>query len=201
MFHEEIAPGPRERRFVFVALFLSVALAVAALVLAANPAAASTPAPGKTTARYEVAYMKFVIDHHAQGIKMGKLCVKKAKSKDLRDLCANIVATQRQESKQLQGWLSDWYGVDYEPQMKPGDARMLKRLASLRGYEFDAAMSKAFIRHHKQIITKSQVAMARVYHEPLRELATDIVRVQSAEIGDFSAIIMRAKLCQAGLCG
>src|SRR5699024_7584054 len=82
--------------------------------------AASAPAQGPMAANYEIRFMEGMIDHHMMAVMTGELCIEKAVHEELRSLCEQIVGTQIQEIQTMQSWLSDWYGVSYEPQMKPG---------------------------------------------------------------------------------
>jgi uncharacterized protein (DUF305 family) len=97
----------------------------------------SGPAPDREVAKFEVRYMTFSIDHHTVGIKMAELCVSKAVHNELRDLCRRAIESQRREIDQLHTWLDQWYGLDYEPEIKKSDTRMLERLAALNSKKFE----------------------------------------------------------------
>ena len=140
-------------------------------------------------ARLEIRYMKFTIDHHAMGVQMAQMCQEKAVSGDLKDLCARIEEVQSQEIVQLQGYLKEWYGIDYQPQMSQGDQRQMERLERLSWAAFDIAISRMFIRHHEQIIRVSVRAHDRFIHPELKEFAHQVINAQSREIGEFLAII------------
>ncbi len=115
--------------------------------------------------------------------------MQKATIAELRSLCERIIAAQSREIEELQRWLADWYGSRYEPQMQQRDRRMLENLALLSGDEFNIEISKMFIRHHHQIIVRSETALKRVYHDQLRDLAQNIITTQSREIEEFRGIL------------
>ena len=156
----------------------------------------SGPAPDKATAKFEIDFMKGMIDHHAMAVQMANICLQKAIHPELRSLCQNIIAAQQQEIAEMQTWLSSWYGITYSPQMKPGDMRMMERLASLSGAEFEIEFMQMMIKHHLKAIKEASKCVERVYHEELRELCENIITTQAAEIEQ-----MRNWLCQwYGIC-
>ena len=147
---------------------------------AAQPA--STPAPDKQTAKFEIDFMQGMIDHHAMAVAMAELCVQKAIHEELRQLCGDIIAAQSAEIQQMQGWLQEWYGVSYEPRMTNGAMRQMEKLASLSGAEFEIAFMEQMIRHHEAAIKEARTCLRRAYHVELRQLCENIIATQSAEI-------------------
>lgn len=105
-------------------------------------------------------------------------------------MCEEIAASQAAEIEQMQGWLLDWYGVEHEPQMKPGDQRMMEHLAELECEEFEIEFMEMMIRHHPRAIREAGIALRRAYHPELLALAESILETQSAEIAQ-----MRTWLC------
>lgn len=164
-------------------------LAALGFAVTATTARAAEPAPTREQQRAEVEYMKFVADHHLMGTLMAELCENKAVSGRLERLCRRIDRAQSREIGLLEGWLDGWYGIDYSPDISEADAADLYDLAGLRGAEFDVALSRMFIEHHKQIIERSRAVLPKLYHKKLRQLAEDIIRTQSREIKEFEAVI------------
>lgn len=148
---------------------------------------ARSPAPDAATARFEVDYIEFTINHHGMGVMMDALCVEKALHEVLRHMCQQGIETQQREIRLSQGWLQAWYGKTHKPQMKPEDRRMLARLAALTGPEFEFEFIKMLRHHHQQIIRVSQHAVERVHHAELRQLASDIVAMQSKDVAQLTS--------------
>lgn len=139
-------------------------------------------APDRRTARFEIEFMQGMIDHHAMAVEMAEICVRKAVHEELRRLCENIIAAQSAEIEQMQSWLSDWYGVSYEPRMTRGDERTLEKLASLSGAQFEIEFMQMMIEHHERAIREAEDCVRRASHRQLRRLCENIIKTQSAEI-------------------
>ncbi|MBY0491573.1 MAG: DUF305 domain-containing protein [Gemmatimonadaceae bacterium] len=146
-----------------------------------TPAALSAPAPTTAGARYEVKFMSDMIDHHEMAIKMAELCVSKAVHAELRTLCADIIATQRAEMMQMQTWLRTWYGISYQPEMKPGDMRMIEKMAALPAAEFEVEFMQMMIKHHSKAVKEGEDCLDRAYHAELIALCENIIATQSRE--------------------
>ena len=186
----------REVYNAFINFLFIVTLSFGAVAAATAQTQQSGPAPDRQTAKYEIDFMEDMIDHHAMAVQMANICVEKAIHEDLRALCENIVTTQSQEIAEMQSWLSGWYGITYSPQIKPGDMRMMERLASLSGAEFEIEFMEMMIKHHLKAIREASKCVERVYHEELREMCENIITSQAAEIEQ-----MRTWLCQwYGIC-
>ena len=151
----------------------------------------SGPAPTQSATNYEIKFMENMIDHHHMAVMMAEMCLAKAVHPELRSLCESIRTSQMAEIEEMQAWLQDWYGVTYEPVMKPGDEQMMDRLASLSGAEFEIAFMEMMIKHHEKAIKEGRHCLDKAYHTELRELCENIIRTQSAEIAQ-----MQTWLCQ-----
>ena len=158
---------------------------------AAGVTVASAPAPSRSASNFEVKFMTDMIDHHHMAVMMADMCIAKAIHPELRSLCENIRTAQMTEIEEMQAWLQDWYGITYEPMMKPGDEKMMERLASLSGAEFEIAFMEMMIKHHEKAIKEGRHCLDKASHAELRNLCENIIRTQSAEIAR-----MQTWLCQ-----
>lgn len=160
---------------------VAVAFAVGLCAVTA-PARADGPAPTRQQARFEADFLKGMIDHHAMAVETAMLCEDRAVHDDLIDLCDQIIATQTAEIELMQGWLEDWYGIEYEPRMTRQMERQIEKMAGLDGAEFEVAFLEMMIRHHRMAVREGVRCIDRAYHEDLVELCEDIVETQTAEI-------------------
>ncbi|MGV3532006.1 MAG: DUF305 domain-containing protein, partial [Chthoniobacteraceae bacterium] len=110
------------------------------------------------------------------------ICEEKAVHPELEELCGEIIAAQSSEIEEMQSWLQDWYGITYAPQMKPGAAKMMQRLAQLSGAEFEIEFMEMMIKHHEKAITEAMKCERRAFHAELKQLCASIIETQSEEI-------------------
>lgn len=152
---------------------------------------ADAPAPKRGQARYEVRFMTMMIDHHTMAIEMAMLCEGRTVHPELQQMCNDIITAQQAENAEMQMWLNDWYGVQYEPMMKPKDERMLARLAALTGEEFEVAFMREIIKHHSIALVRARQCQKRALHEELIAMCQMMEAAQTAEIAQ-----LREWLCQ-----
>ena len=171
-------------------LFVPALTTAALLFGSALPAAASQPAPDTGTAKYEIRFLTNMIDHHHMAIMMAELCAGRVVHAELQSLCDSIRASQSEEMMEMQGWLRDWYGINYQPEMKPGDERMMADMAEMSGEEFEIEFMEMMIKHHSKAIKEGQTCERRAFHAELRQLCQNIISTQSQEISQ-----MRNWLC------
>lgn len=160
------------------------------LAVVQGPAVASAAAPSPAQRNYEIKFMQDMIDHHMMAIMISELCLKKAVHEELRALCADIIAAQRAEIEQMQTWLQTWYGIAYQPTIKPADERMMERMAMLSPAEFEVEYMEMMIRHHRRAVKEGKHCLDKAYHAELKALCEDIIETQMAEIE-----IMQGWLC------
>jgi uncharacterized protein (DUF305 family) len=154
-------------------------------------AIASAAAPSPSESNFEIKFMTDMIDHHHMAVMMAEMCIAKAIHPELRSLCESIRSAQMAEIVEMQAWLQAWYGISYEPMMKPGDQQTMDRLAVLSGGDFEIAFMEMMIKHHEKAIKEGRHCLEKAYHPQLRELCQNIITTQSAEIA-----LMQTWLCQ-----
>lgn len=172
-------------------ILASLALAVLAIPAAlAGPTLAEGPATDARSARYEVQFLTEMINHHHMAIMMTETCLEKDVEQELLDLCQSIMTSQSQEIALMQSMLSDWYGIDHEPQMGPHDGHSMADLAALDGDEFEIAFMKMMAGHHLGAVEEAQRCLRMAEHDELLDLCNTIRTSQIEEIA-----LMRSWLC------
>jgi len=149
-------------------------------VAAALPAAAEAPAASEQAARFEVDFLTSMIDHHHMAVMMAEMCLEKAVHPELESTCETMTATQSAEIATMQGWLADWYGLSYEPDMT--GMQSMHRLQGLSGEEFEVAFMRSMIRHHWGAIREADRCLTSAEHPELLEACEEIRTVQLEEI-------------------
>jgi uncharacterized protein (DUF305 family) len=168
-----------------LAVPLSLALVVGASAAPTTRAAASAPAPSTAQQRFEVQFMKRMIDHHFMAVRMARQCVAKAKHERLRDQCAEIAEMQGEEIRMMRSWLRRWYHTDHRPHLGPSERAQLRELASVRGARFEIMVMRMFIDHHAIALIRAEDCINQAYHDRLRDACRMIVETQRAEIALF----------------
>ena len=93
-------------------LLLTLIMALGVSALAAPSAAASGPAPDKSTAKFEIDFMQDMIDHHAMAVMMARPAAANAGHQEVKDLAQAMIDDQTREIAQMRTWAKDWYGLD-----------------------------------------------------------------------------------------
>ncbi|MBN8621376.1 MAG: DUF305 domain-containing protein [Anaerolineae bacterium] len=196
-------------------LWAAICFVTLIVMMMAAPVLADGPVENRA-GRAELRFLEGMIDHHQMALDMAADCLEKASSESVSELCQNIIAAQSAEIEMMQGWLLDWYNVDYQPvAMRDMDDAMgghsghgmtgmphqdpsmmmgmMAGLNRLEGVEYDVAWLEAMIDHHDDAIHMSERLLARVPgtvgHEALLTLAQQIIDDQSGEIADMEALI------------
>jgi hypothetical protein len=148
----------------------------------------SQPAPQPSVAKLEIDYMMETIDHHLAGIVMATMCVERTpdpllhEDAELVALCEASIASQQRQIALYRDWLAEWYGIDYEGEIRQPAERDIERLSELYGEEFEDEFLTEFSMHHLQIIKQSEKVVRRAYHDPLRQEALMTIVNQSRQV-------------------
>jgi uncharacterized protein (DUF305 family) len=185
---------------------------------------ADEPGRGRTAA-FEVAYLKFIIDHHFSALRMTELAAgtdpvrdaaidpsegtsptpnfeattSKATLSEILSIARGANRMQREEILRAQQFLRDWYGQEHAPRVRPS-ARLLIAILEKTpaGRPFDRTFLQVFSRHHYQALEPSVDCLVsrELRHDDLERYCNGIVHMQTNEITD-----MRKLLCREfGIC-
>lgn len=192
--------------------------AIAGTTITAQPARAEMPGRG-LTAQLEIDYLKFIIDHHYAALRMTELAAgtsatgqtspekgvpntpgfppsaRKATMKKLLVMAAKNNRMQRMEIAEAQEFLREWYGINYQPMLRPENQQMLALLDGIAaGREFDHHWMETFSRHHYVAILRSIdcIVGSDLSHDELERYCEGIVQAQLKDISD-----MREMLCES----
>jgi uncharacterized protein (DUF305 family) len=177
---------------------------VVGLLMMTTGAFAQSTAPANRAERAELRFLEGMMDHHQMALDMANDCLQKAQDEALRTLCQNVIDAQSAEIAQMQGWLKDWYGVEYapmpmdthsmpgmsmpDPQMMMG---MMAGLNQLEGRAYEIAWVESMIDHHDDALHMAERILRQVVHDDLRALANTIIKDQAAEIHALEALLER----------
>ena len=198
---------------------LSLLTLTVSVLGALGTARADEPGRGFTQ-DFEIEYLKFIADHHFAALRMTEFAAgtdlqrdpliaptegtsptpntspvqAKAQSPDLKSLARRNNRMQREEILTAQTFLKNWYGIDYQPQIRAENAAQIAILErKAPGAQFDIEFMEVFSRHHFNALAPSatcQVA-SEITHEKLHRYCENIVHSQISDIED-----MREMLCK-----
>ena len=197
-----------------------VGIALAAISLtAAQVAVAELPARG-IIEPYEINYLKSIIDHHYSALRITELAAgtdlnrdapispeegtsptpdtaatqAKSQTDEIKSLARRNNRMQREEIMMAQGFLRDWYQIEYSPRLdKMSKAQIASLENAAAGAEFDRLFLRVLSRHHEMAIENSAPCMVSVdlEHDELQRYCEGIVEAQKNDI-----LEMRQLLCE-----
>ncbi|MDK8880342.1 DUF305 domain-containing protein [Corynebacterium sp. MSK008] len=187
-------------------LWIAVAvIAALALVLTfAGPSIRAAFSPETTTsadreAGYndtDVHFLGMMVPHHQQAIDMSDVLLESdVEDAEVRDLAQRIKDGQERENEQMRAWADEW-GIqkDMEHHSKHIANGMfhpeqLEQFEALRGDELCTAFLEMMHFHHNHVIKMTQDEVDRGGYEPLREMAKEMIEVQTAEMGEMEELL------------
>jgi uncharacterized protein (DUF305 family) len=193
--------------------------------LACGPLAALAPVgadePGRgLTAAFEVAYLRFIINHHYSALRMTELAAgtdavrdtaispaegtsptpdsaatpAKARLDELKSLARRANRAQREEILTAQKFLREWYGLSHEPRLTQSGREGIARLeAAPAGEVFDIEFMEIFSRHHYTAARRSLdcLVASEIRHVDLERYCRGILNAQLGEIDEMRHLLCR----------
>lgn len=163
----------------------------AALLCLSSIAFSAGPAPERDQARFEINFLKQMIDHHFGAIKMSELCKGRTVHAELQAMCDNVIAMQSAEIEKMRGWLRSWYGQDEEPSLTGQARRDVERLSRLTGAEFEKAYMITLIEHHAMALMMGADCLQEAYHPEMLNMCAEMVAMQGDEIVQLRLWLMQ----------
>ena len=178
----------RRRVFIFLlttSLFL--------LLSCAERRSSSSRSPGATVPDYEGAFLQNRIAHQQAAIDMARTCLQKAVREELKQFCSKIVNTESDESKQLQGWLREWYNISAQltagERATQGYKNFLRSVQTSTGADFEEVFLRALRLHHHEGVNESRDCQARASHPELKSSCSQMVNEQEQELKQMNTWI------------
>lgn len=137
---------------------------------------------------FEVDFLSMMIQHHQSALDMAKLVPDRANHQELKDTAQKIIADQTREINSMTSWLKSWYNTDPTSGMMHEGAGMgsdMMGLEGLKGDAFDKQFLLTMREHHMAAVEMARLVDTRADHAELKQLASNIITSQSAEIQQF----------------
>jgi uncharacterized protein (DUF305 family) len=178
------------------ALALSAACGGGAPAPATAPATTEPPvsAPADAGAQHndtDIRFAQMMIPHHQQALAMAEMALERAESPDVKALAEQIRAAQDPEIATLNGFLENWGTPPVDGEMDhsdhSGSGGMMSQgdmdsLAAASGAAFDRMFLEMMIVHHEGAVAESEREVAGGANAAAKELASQIISGQTAEI-------------------
>ena len=181
---------------VIAALALTLTFAGPSLRAAFTPET-STSADGQ--AGYngtDVHFLGMMVPHHQQAIDMSDVLLgSDVDDARVRDLAQRIKDGQERENEQMRAWADEW-GIEKDMEHHSTHIangmfhpEQLEQFEALRGDELRTAFLEMMHFHHNHVIKMTQDEVDRGGYEPLREMAKEMIEVQTAEMGEMEELL------------
>lgn len=196
---------------------ITAILGLTAGLLSSSPALATQPGRGLTTDT-EIAYLKFIIDHHYSALRMTELAAgtdlqrdapitqdegtaptpdaaqtqAKASMPEIKSLARRNNRMQREEILKAQHFLKDWYGITYTPHLPQENLQQIQLLESMGGgKQFDHLFLEVFSRHHYTALAPSIdcIVSSDIVHDELHRYCNGVVHAQINDIQDMRQML------------
>ena len=183
------------------------------------PTLADDPGRG-LTAQFEINYLKFIIDHHYSALRITELAAgtdatrdaaispeegtspsptfaattAKATLDEIKSLARRTNRMQREEILEAQRFLREWYGIEYQPRIRPVNRLRIELLQqAAAGEQFNHYWLETFSRHHYTALTRTLECLtsSELRHKDLERYCRGIVNGQLAEIDAMRELLCR----------
>jgi uncharacterized protein (DUF305 family) len=153
---------------------------------------------GDISAEHNDADVTFINDmtpHHDGAVAMSDLAADRADSDEVKELAEEISSAQEPELEQMQAMAKAWNvelsasGGGHGGGHGGGMGNDAGALEPLSGSEFDREFLTRMIAHHEGALPMAQAELDEGSNPSAKELATDIVEVQKAEIAKMKELL------------
>jgi uncharacterized protein (DUF305 family) len=154
---------------------------------------------GPADADYDLRFIDGMILHHQGAVVMAEEALEKSTRPELRQLATKIIAAQKQEIAQMQGWRTSWYAnapstpMGYSASMghmmAMGQEQMNSMMMSgdlgAADAQFDLRFIDAMIPHHEGALVMAKDALEKSARPEIKQLAQAILSSQAGEISQM----------------
>lgn len=196
---EEMRPSKKP---LWIAVAVIAALALALTFAGPSLRAAFTPETSTSAdgeAGYndtDVHFLGMMVPHHQQAIDMSDVLLDSdVDDAKVRDLAQRIKDGQERENEQMRAWADEW-GIEKDMEHHSTHIangmfhpEQLEQFEALRGDELRTAFLEMMHFHHNHVIKMTQDEVDRGGYEPLREMAKEMIEVQTAEMGEMEDLL------------
>ncbi|MEM4637677.1 MAG: DUF305 domain-containing protein [Candidatus Woesearchaeota archaeon] len=129
----------------------------------------------------EETFITEMILHHEQAVN-ASIIMLNSKNLEVKSLAEKIILLQSAEIKTLDSWLNEWYNETSYGRKAMNRKMNMPKLSYIPSKERDMAYLYGMIEHHEQAIVMAQKVLKTSPREEIKNLAENIIVVQSEEI-------------------
>ncbi|AII11189.1 DUF305 domain-containing protein [Rhodococcus opacus] len=171
-------------------------------------AAAAASGAAQTSVAFneaDVMFLQMMYPHHAQAVEMADMVEGRTTNPQVLELAGAVTSAQGPEMEQITSLLAQWGkpapaadggsmdGMDHGGGGTSGmmTAEQMTELAGKSGADFDTAWLTMMVEHHSGAIEMAQTELADGRNADAKQLATDVIGAQQAEITTMNALLQQ----------
>jgi uncharacterized protein (DUF305 family) len=145
----------------------------------------------------DVTFVRMMIAHHAQALRMAQLGAERAGDQRVRALAERISAAQGPEIERMRAWLTERRLTDVDPghdhATMPGmqSEAAVQSLGALRGPDFDKRFLTMMSAHHRGAVEMAGDVLTAGSDQTIGELANELAVEQQSEIRRMEQLGLR----------
>lgn len=182
--------------FVGIAIIAALVLLAAALGPTLRATFSGDNAKEGTHNEVDVHFLGMMVPHHQQAIDMSDVLLESdVEDAEVRDLAQRIKDGQERENKQMRAWADEW-GIQDDMEMHSThiangmfQPEELEEFATLEGEDLRRTFLEMMHYHHEHVIPMTQDEIENGGYAPLREMAQEMVDVQTAEMKEMEELL------------
>ncbi|WP_087117246.1 DUF305 domain-containing protein [Corynebacterium urinipleomorphum] len=178
---------------------LAVVAALVLLVAALGPTVRGAFGAGDEEGSHndvDVHFLGMMVPHHQQAIDMSDVLLQSdVDDEQVRDLAQRIKDGQERENEQMRAWADEW-GIQDDMEMHSKhiangmfQPEELEEFASLEGEDLRRTFLEMMHYHHEHVIAMTQGEIENGEYPPLRDMAQEMVDVQTAEMKEMEELL------------
>lgn len=144
----------------------------------------------------DVHFIGMMVPHHEQAIEMSDVLLDSdLDDPQVRDLAQRIKDGQERENEQMRALADEW-GIEEDMELHSThiangmfQPEQLEQFSTLTGEELRTAFLEMMHFHHEHVIKMTQDEVEHGGYAPLREMAQEMIEVQTAEMAEMEELL------------